>query len=149
MNRDWQNQARRDGYADGRAGKPGAQSNEHYQRGWREGNRRRTAKEGHESHERFSRPDGRAAYRDEITMPGHLTLDELERVLDKIREYGSVDPLPRPTLKRVSVSFVADDDWDLREVLGDVEQELNSYGVEWTVDKSKLINAPKEMECGS
>lgn len=36
-NADWQNVARRDGYADGKAGRQGSQSNEHYQRGFREG----------------------------------------------------------------------------------------------------------------
>lgn len=81
----------------------------------------------------LSRKTG-VTYEDKIVLPGHITLETVETVIDKIREYGSAEIKGRV----ITMSFEEDDDWDLREVLGEIETELRSWDVSFSPSKDKL-----------
>lgn len=86
-------------------------------------------------------PTGKARYyRDTISLPAEITLGTARSVLERIREYGWAKP--NSDFSRVDIEFEADDDWDLREQLAEIETELRSWDIDFTVDKTKMRTDP-------
>jgi hypothetical protein len=75
-------------------------------------------------------------YVDRIRLPRNLTLDQVERLRDRIREYGRSEMID---LTHLTMEFEAEDDWDLRTILADVETELHSNDIEFEIDKAKIV----------
>lgn len=47
-------------------------------------------------------------YEDTVLLPNRLTLEEVEELLQKAREYGSADLIGT---NKIVISFVEEDDW--------------------------------------
>lgn len=74
-------------------------------------------------------------YRDTITLPGHMTLDDADAVVEKLREYASADRQGR----NVAFTFEADDDWTLHALVDETMRELDAnFSIPYAVDKGKV-----------
>lgn len=70
-----------------------------------------------------------------IQLPLGLTLATVGAIITTLQGHGEA------TVKGIShidIHFWADDEWDLRELLGDIENELASEGIDWTPDKTDM-----------
>jgi hypothetical protein len=75
-------------------------------------------------------------YVDTIELPDYITLGTAQEALGKVREYGSGEL----NGNKLTMHYEQGDDWDLREVLADVQQELGAMGIDFHIDKSKVAD---------
>jgi hypothetical protein len=72
-------------------------------------------------------------YEDRLPIPEGVSVADVKIMLDKLRERGSADL--NPTMSWIGFTVEAEDRWDLREVLADIEREAMSYGFELEVKR--------------
>ena len=80
-------------------------------------------------------------YTDSVALPKELTLETAEAVADKIREMGEVRDRPQ-FLRRVDFVVEAGSEWELRDLLSDLQVELASMGVEFDPDRANVSQVP-------
>lgn len=76
-----------------------------------------------------------SAYSDKLSVPTHLTMGDVGSVIEKLREYGEAE---LTALDTITFRMEADDDWDLRGLLCEVEDELGALDFEINIDKTKV-----------
>jgi hypothetical protein len=81
-------------------------------------------------------------YRAIVAIPATTSVGDLVAIRDRVRERGSSDW--SGLLDRLTIDVEADDLWDMREVLEDIRDELLSYGIDWTFDRSKIEGDQKD-----
>jgi hypothetical protein len=72
-------------------------------------------------------------YEDRLPIPEGVSVADVKIMLDKLRERGSADL--NPTMSWIAFTVEAEDKWDMREVLADIEREAVSYGFELEVKR--------------
>lgn len=93
----------------------------------------------HEQRKRRARKGtGVMEYRDHIVLNEQhgvrvLTDDSIEPILDHLREQGTAE-----VTYSVAIVVEAEDTWDLRDRLDELETYLASEGINWTADKAKV-----------
>lgn len=75
-------------------------------------------------------------YKDSFLLRGHMTLDDAERAIDKVREQGAADR--QGDGRRVVFTIEATDLWEMNDILAEVEDELRSLGVDWSPKKDRV-----------
>lgn len=75
-------------------------------------------------------------YTDSFLLRGHMTLDDAERALDKVREQGTAERLEGG--RRVVFTIEAPDLWEMNDILNEVEAELRSLGVDWSPKRDRV-----------
>lgn len=83
-------------------------------------------------------------YADSFLLRGHMTLDDAERAIDKVREYGTADRLEGG--RRVVFTIEAPDLWEMSDILTEAESELRSLGVDWSPRKGLVKPLLRNLE---
>ena len=73
-------------------------------------------------------------YRDTIELPGEVTLSQAGELDDYLTGLGWTNRVGR----QLGFEVEADDLWDLRETLAEVEVQLSTYGCHYSADKEKV-----------
>ena len=76
-------------------------------------------------------------YRDSILLGREVTLENAEIIKDKVTEIGTVVTRPR-FLRRIDFSVEAESEWELRDMLADLELEVQAFGGKIEVDRTKV-----------
>lgn len=74
-------------------------------------------------------------YEDKVILPDNATLSTIRMVLDVLRGHGSaelVTPFDRGVIR---FAIEAEDLWDLRETLADIEDTLKSEMIDYSTNK--------------
>lgn len=77
-------------------------------------------------------------YNDSVKLPREMSLENAEIIKDKIIEVGTVRDRPQ-FLRRIDFSVEAESEWELRDLLADLEQEVQAFGGELDVDREKVV----------
>ena len=84
-------------------------------------------------------------YDETIKVPAHIRIEDLELAMEKVREVGYSDILHTPFRLTILIEEpeIVDnnpfDGWFIRDVLADLELELNALGFDWTPDRKFLV----------
>ena len=73
-------------------------------------------------------------YRDEIELPGETTLDTARIIEEHLRGFGRAGRNDQ----RLAFELEADDLWQLRDTLAEIEGTLASHGIVYMADREKV-----------
>jgi hypothetical protein len=76
-------------------------------------------------------------YKDTITLDDNFSIGQVSSLLERLREHGSAELID---YNKITFTYEESDQWDLRDVLAEVEQYLQSEGIYYTVKKENVYD---------
>ena len=85
-------------------------------------------------------------YQDRLPAPSYLDDKAVDQFVDELRAYGEADRVGSQDeadgQRYITVKFEAEDDWDLRDLVGEAELAIGSMGwMDFIIDKAKVSDA--------